>query len=468
LVCYLVFALGITVLVRFLSGSLLGPSLAIACLIVLLLRDKLSRVVIASTLVIIFSSFVSIEENFPHYVIDNSEKPEMQGSKGQNPLIHMVFDEAAGISSLSLAGKQGEASLSKLTGVLTKHGFTSIRNAHSSSMWTAYALEDMFNLHEVATASENQQSFRFEKNPLFELLDDQGYAINVTQSSYLDFCSSKKSSIRSCYEYPINSLLYFADNGLDKLSVMVPITLMKIRLLHRFQQLIPRWRIWEYLGIHQHAPAHFESVSVQSVQSDFIARLAADAPGKDQYYLLHFLYPHHPYLQKGDCQIKLRFDDWGGIGRWGNSSEEKQDLRIQKDERESLYQNYFEQYECFTKVLDGVLDQLLRAYPDAIVIVHGDHSSRISTRHINDYSVESFSYLDQQNYSDLYPTLLAMKYSGNMPGIVDCRISLIEFAQHFFQGQVGALGEKTKIIADRLFADSDTCIDQLPTLSSLR
>ena len=249
---------------------------------------------------------------------------------------------------------------------------------------------------------------------------------------------------------------------------MVPITLMKIRLLHRFQQLIPRWRIWEYLGIHQHAPAHFESVSVQSVQSDFIARLAADAPGKDQYYLLHFLYPHHPYLQKGDCQIKLRFDDWGGIGRWGNSSEEKQDLRIQKDERESLYQNYFEQYECFTKVLDGVLDQLLRAYPDAIVIVHGDHSSRISTRHINDYSVESFSYLDQQNYSDLYPTLLAMKYSGNMPGIVDCRISLIEFAQHFFQGQVGALGEKTKIIADRLFADSDTCIDQLPTLSSLR
>jgi hypothetical protein len=214
-------------------------------------------------------------------------------------------------------------------------------------------------------------------------------------------------------------------------------------------------------------PAHFGSLSQQSVQSDFLSMLEKDRASKDQYYLVHFLYPHYHYYQNRDCRIKPRFDDWGDIGEFGDSLASNPDLRIQGDERQLLYLDYFEQFECFTKVLDGLLAKVLSDYPDATVILHGDHSSRISTRHIRDNSASGFPFLDQQNYSDLYPTLFALKYPGNVPGIMNCRISLLEFAQHFFRGQVGAMGEKTSIIADQLFAGIEACVDQLPTLVSL-
>jgi hypothetical protein len=463
---YLIFALGITVLIRFLAGSLLGPSLAVACLIVLILREKVSTVVVVSALVISLSSFVAIEKNYPHYVINNSEEPQMQGSNGRIPLIHIVFDEAAGIRSLSLAGKQGERSLNKLADVLTKHGFTSFRNAHSSSMWTRYSLGHMVNLKEVETVLGHKLSYYFEHNPLFELLNKKGYEINVIQSAYLDFCTSAIGYIRSCYEFP-NSLSYLAENGLNQLNLVAPATLSELRLLHRLNPIMPKWAIFEKLGFHQRMPATLSSLAQQSVHSNFIARLEKDLSSSDQYYLVYFPYPHHYYYQDRDCRIKPLFDDWGDIGPWRNSSDEKRGLRIQDDERQVLYQDYFEQFECFTKVLDGLLDQVLNAHPDATMIIHGDHSSRISTRHIDDKSVEAFSYPDQQNFNDLYPTLFAVKYPGNVPGIIDCRISLVEFAQHFFQGQVGAMGEKTRIIADRLFPGSEACVGQLPTLSSL-
>jgi hypothetical protein len=347
---------------------------------------------------------------------------------------------------------------------LVKHGFASIRDAHSSSMWSKLSLGHIINLEEINEVHGEKPHYYYIFNPLFELLNKNGYKINVFQSSYLDFCSSAKSYIRSCYEYPINSLSYFDDNGLNQLSLVVPATLNQFKLLHWFNRYMPKSAVSEYLGFHQRMPLHFGSLSQLSVQTDFVAKLEEGLNSKDQYYLVHFLYPHHNYYQESDCKIKSRFSDWRNIGKWGVAIAKTQELRIQSDERQVLYQAYFEQFECFTKVLDSLLNKVLDAYPDAIVILHGDHSSRISTRHIRDYYTVDFPLLDQQNFNDLYSTLLAVKYPGNVPGIIDCRISLVEFAQHFFRGQVSEMAENTKIIANRLFADSEECFDLLPTL----
>ena len=125
---------------------------------------------------------------------------------------------------------------------------------------------------------------------------------------------------------------------------------------------------------------------------------------------------------------------------------------------------YLDQYECFIQELDRFLSELEIAHPNSIVILHGDHGSRISTRHINDDKFYQLEPLNPQNYRDLYPTMLALKHPDAVPGTIDCRISLVEFAQHFFRGGTNAQGEKTRKIAMELFEDIPDCADQLPTI----
>lgn len=81
------------------------------------------------------------------------------------------------------------------------------------------------------------------------------------------------------------------------------------------------------------------------------------------------------------------------------------------ESRDMHYQLYFEQVSCLYAKLDDIFKQMQLAniYDDSIIILHGDHGSRISIR---DPLVKHRDVLTQEDITDHFSTLFAVKIPG--------------------------------------------------------
>ena len=166
---------------------------------------------------------------FRSYLIDRGQLQGAVSADAPRSIIHLVFDEAAGLDSIRQDFERAGFISGKLSSVLEKHGFTNIKHAHSSSMWTKFSLGHMVYLDEIESLGMRPGAFYFEHSPLFDLIFNEGYRINIMQSESLDFCYSARAYLSSCYEYPLNSMSYFSDYDLEQLSIMVPATVNALR-----------------------------------------------------------------------------------------------------------------------------------------------------------------------------------------------------------------------------------------------
>lgn len=60
--------------------------------------------------------------------------------------------------------------------------------------------------------------------------------------------------------------------------------------------------------------------------------------------------------------------------------------------------------------------------------------------------------------------MLALKYLGAVPATINCRVSLVEVAQHLYRRGINAHGEKTRNIETEFFEDLPDCVNPLPTM----
>lgn len=101
-------------------------------------------------------------------------------------------------------------------------------------------------------------------------------------------------------------------------------------------------------------------------------RLAEDGE-RGTYYFFHAILPHFPYLFTAQCDVRP-VGSWKGRGQWLG-----QDTLQTRRER---YGVYAEQVMCTQQHIERVL-AAVQSNPrlrDAVVIVHGDHGSRIGFR----------------------------------------------------------------------------------------
>lgn len=101
------------------------------------------------------------------------------------------------------------------------------------------------------------------------------------------------------------------------------------------------------------------------------ARLTSTPGGR--YVFAHLLLPHYPYSFRADCSIHSP-SEWRS-----RVPEEGADTFETRRER---YRLYLGQMQCLQTRLIGMLDRILAlpAYRDAVVLLHGDHGSRIAFR----------------------------------------------------------------------------------------
>jgi hypothetical protein len=131
--------------------------------------------------------------------------------------------------------------------------------------------------------------------------------------------------------------------------------------------------------------------------------LAKAGPGT--FVFAHFLLPHYPYVYDANCEQRME-SKWLTRSDYDRANVPGGIMNV-PDGRAERYRVYFPQLHCAQKKIDG----LIAAIPpslrqDAIIIVQGDHGSRIS---LVDPTSKANVKLAASDYADAFSTLFAVR-----------------------------------------------------------
>jgi hypothetical protein len=351
------------------------------CTVAWLVRRRLDLIIVA-----VFGTTVATTIALPITTggepVDNGSLP----SKLQDlpPLIHIILDEHIGLAGLP--PEMPESAPAKHAIQATFSDFELFSRAYSRFSETQFAIASLMNGElgeDVTSVLESlKNKYILKQSAWFDRLKEEGYAVRVYQTTWLDMCSGV-DSVDSCYTYSV-----YSPNAIQRSSLST---------LQRFDVLASQLQF----GSADELPSALASMET-------LARLRpdiAEAP-RGVAYIVHLLIPHDGYLYKSDCTLADPAE-WGAAVR---------DHGVSAEMRAELYRLYLKQLTCANIVIKRLFDDLKRSgvYDEATIIVHGDHGSRIGERaHI----LDSPPTLTQQDLRDHYSTLLAIKTPSTVPAL---------------------------------------------------
>lgn len=287
-------------------------------------------------------------------------------------LVHIILDEHVGIEGLPRGNPRTPAMKAALKSFYQDRNFRLFGRAYSEHLWTADAIPHMLNFGGPKSAEARRYRRWVGPNPYFAQLERRGYRINVHQSGYLQYCI--RQSVDSCTTYSASSLHPVATSllsageraGLIGVRFTLRFTLAKMLVTEHFLPLRKRMRERGILlpDFGFELEARTGTMTALAAFDALIEDLADAHPGEA--YFAHLLLPHFPHALTSDCRLRGT-DSWVPLGS-----------ALPMHQREAAY---FHQVRCATRKLDEALRSLAAspAGANAIVIVHGDHGSRIAT-----------------------------------------------------------------------------------------
>jgi len=345
-------------------------------------------------------------------------------------LIHIILDEHIGIDGIPTGLHGGKALQEKLIDFYRTHGFQLFSGAFSHYAQTYNSIPSLMNF----SSEDNQQinilldpsdtNHRLLHNAYFEKLAKMRYEINVLAPHYIDYCMHSPIPVQNCSRYnsfemkavrdleiPISKKVkllltrYFSDSYFKNFIVKKPYQNMRSVGTELLGVSLPAWS-WES----SESSLHMHSINTLHILDNLGERILAIPPGNA--FIVHLLFPHYPYIAQANCSI-INPMDWkdryihihGTLPTVGNTAES----------RNVRYQLYFDQLSCLYSKLDELFKQLkaARIYEDSIIILHGDHGSRIS---ISEPFVSNRDVLTDEDIIDGFSTLFAVKMPGNAWG----------------------------------------------------
>ena len=341
-------------------------------------------------------------------------------SAGGGPFIlHLIFDEHIGPAGLRAAGRARAAD--RLQAFLEAERFLVFSGAYSDYAETVQAIGHALGLvpgtfvEGLVTSAPKPFAGRLSRSSYFAKLAEAGYAIRVYQSDHMDLCNSTVP-VMSCFTYASTKLGVLQDTPLtwsQRAAVVLGAYLMRSDLWTEAREFyngmreraVPRLPAWDW-----------EQTRVSPIASAAaLSRLEEDLRGarRGQAVVSHLLLPHFPYVYDAECRT-LPPSAWleRNDDRWFPA-------RNTPEGRAVRYSMYTEQLACTQRWIG----RLLRAIPDqvrrdAIVVLHGDHGSRITL------NVQPPAPPRESDAVDVYSTLFAVRSPGISPG-QDARQSAI-------------------------------------------
>ena len=359
---------------------------------------------------IAFASFVLLALTVIGVGVPSHAQPQAMASAGsaRPVLLHLILDEQIGIEGMPADNPASPARQAQLRQIYLGQGFRVYGGAFSRHMRTTNAVPDLMNFGVRQPTREDNRTggLPVRENAYFDQLRTLGYRLAVYQNGWVSLCAGDPA-IRcvNTRETGLEGLHEASLSTRDKAELVAMTALALSDGAQRARELYDR----EGVGLAARVGLTLKPIGLAQPEltSSFqglraAAMLTADLekarPG--QAYIAHLLLPHYPYAARADCTLKPR-SEWRHRRHFGT-------LRQRQDA-------YFEQVLCAAKVVSDATAAIERspAGRNYIVIVHGDHGSRITRRDPNSASAPAAPDLIAS-----YSTLFAIKAANVPPGYV--------------------------------------------------
>ena len=334
-------------------------------------------------------------------------------------VVHLILDEHIGVEGIPMDVPGGPEIKQFIKSFYLENGFRLYGKAFSEYYRSLDSLSVVVNYDTNRFESRLNravgQGYELLKNDYFLAMRKVGYKINVYQTDYLNFCTDPRVDDTACFTYNYRGIKALRDlpfTELEKVWIIASMYLRRsiihaeVRKLYELFRGIAAphgWRLpkWDWNRI------HVGPVPVLSVIERLIADLSA-SPGGTLYFA-HLLLPHTPFIYDAACNLRPVADwmdraDGGGTPPFNTS-----------ETRQARYERYFEQLRCLYEKMDLILDKIEKnnKLKNAIIIVHGDHGSRIIFSRPWE---EDEDILRRSDYIDSYSTLFAIRSNGIAAG----------------------------------------------------
>lgn len=259
--------------------------------------------------------------------------------------------------------------------------------------------------------------FVLQKSAYFRGLAARGYVLDVYQTDYLDLCRTGDATVERCLTYPGNSARYIVDMTLPIRAKAIALGLY---FLHHASHSFARARGVYLSALASRAPASALQWlawdgRVFLSSSRLLKYVEADAESgvRGRVFLIHAMDPHAPYNRAANCRTVPQLAEWLRADDPFLAANANTEAG-----RMHRYRRYWMQFTCLAKELDEFLTWVsaLPGARDAVVVIHGDHGSRIGVRRQQMRVSQEFTASDVADY---YSTLFAVKAPALSAGVVD-------------------------------------------------
>ncbi len=389
-------------------------SVGTVMLLVLTLRAHITTITFAVSIPVLLSTLLPPIDRVETTSGSWSAVP---GNRELPPVFHFVLDEHGGFAGLA----DDPALVADLRAWYEERGFHVLPNAYSPYFDTYNALPNLVNFSTQPVDARNLHVSpgsppAVRENRYFDAMRARGYGVRVYQSDYLDFCGgATPPALMSCLTYPANSLSYAAGMALPtpaRARLLVHYLLANrsyffdralVLYDRRIRPTLANAGASATLGAGRGGRV---SPPIGEVLDRIEQDLAHGAGGT--LFFAHLLVPHYPYQYDATCRVRERLRD--RLDRASPSAPEGMDNTPASRERRLAL--YGDQVRCLMRELStffGTLDSL-GAYDPAVVILHGDHGSRIVLRRPEGRA--NVGQLTRQDLLDGYSTLFAVRAPG--------------------------------------------------------
>jgi hypothetical protein len=390
----------------------------VLCAILWVLREHAARIVSLMMATVLASSLLPLQRHAaaspPPPPRREVASPDAAARSGLPLIVHLVLDEYIGIEGLP-NDLTPPSFKEEIRSFFVEQGFTLFGNAYSEHAWTRLSLGHLLNLvpgryvPDLTAPGAPPRIYRLTRNAYFERLQQAGYTIRVHGVDLVDVCAGRVP-LSACRSYEEMSLAVLHDlpvSPVEKLSVLAGVFLARSHAVMRLKDMYTRSRPrLQHAGVH--LPAWnwdrnvVSSVATMGALDPIAADLAASQRG--ELFFAHLLLPHFPYVYDSECHPRppsewrqRRDEEVDGAGGESNT----------REGRAIRYSLYLEQVRCAQRQIARLLDAIpFRLRNDAVVIIHGDHGSRIAMVEPNGWRGGSFTVTD---YADFFSTLFAVR-----------------------------------------------------------
>jgi hypothetical protein len=338
-----------------------------AAVIAVVLNRRLMPVLAVVFPVILITQLAGL--TLPKGEVEATGPSPAAGSPAIPAVLHVILDEHVGIEGLPEGFPEAAEMRRRLSDFYGRNGFRLYGGAFSEHFRTVNAIPQILNFGaDAPQRPQNKAGIAMERNAYFDQLGKTGYRIRVYQSDFVDYCAH--STVVACVRYSSKSIaaLHRADLAVgDKASTIVAgywslsdVAKVIGRLYDASVQNLNG--ILPVLDMEQSALV--STVNALHTAERLVADLGKARPGDA--FFAHLLLPHYPYATNRDCSLKPK-----------HSWLMRRSLDASWRERQL---GYFDQLGCVEHLIGRALAALSSspAGQHSIVVLHGDHGSRIT------------------------------------------------------------------------------------------